>query len=93
MKNNNNTQLQIRIDERTKREARKVFETYGLDISTAVKMMLKQAIFTKRIPFEVRDENGFTPQYREILDEAIKDVEISDEIYESTDDLFKALSR
>lgn len=90
---NNNTQLQIRIDTKTKKEAKKVFENFGLDLSTAVKMMLKQAIFTKRIPFEIKDENGFTAKFRDELDQAIKDAESSSESYASTDELFKALAR
>lgn len=89
----NNTQLQIRIDSKTKNEAKKVFENFGLDLSTAVKMMFKQAIFTKRIPFEIRDENGFTAKFRDELDKAIKDAESSSESYQSTEELFKALKR
>lgn len=90
--NKQNSQLQIRIDSKTKNEAKKVFENFGLDISTAVKMMLKQAIFTKRIPFEIKDENGFTEKFRNELDEAIKDAESSKKPYKSINKLFRALS-
>ncbi|KKQ63199.1 MAG: Addiction module antitoxin, RelB/DinJ family [Candidatus Falkowbacteria bacterium GW2011_GWD2_38_42] len=85
--------MQIRIDTKTKKEAKKVFEAFGLDLSTAVKMMLKQAIFTKRIPFEIKDENGFSVKFRDELDKAIKDAESSSESYQSTEELFKALAR
>lgn len=86
-----NTQLQIRIDAKTKKEAKKVLETYGLDISTAVKMMLKQAIFTKRIPFPLRDENGFSGKFRDELDEAIKDAKKSKKSFNSIDALVNDL--
>ena len=89
----NNTQLQIRIDEKTKKEAKKVFENFGLDISTAVKMMLKQAIFTNKIPFEIRDENGFSTEFRKELDASIEDTESAKKSYNSMDDLFRALEK
>ena len=65
------TTIQIRIDEKTKREAKKVFAELGLDISSATKLFYKKALATKSIPFEVRTENGFTlSQEREIIRES-----------------------
>lgn len=55
------TTIQIRVDEKTKREAKKLFESLGTDISGATKMFFAQAIRTKSIPFEVRTSNGYTP--------------------------------
>ena len=64
------TTIQIRIDSKTKKEAKKLFESFGLDISSATKMFIKQSLNTKSIPFEVRTENGFTrAQEEEILKE------------------------
>ena len=45
------TTLQIRIDENTKRKAKKTFENMGLDISSGVKLFLEQVITTQSIPF------------------------------------------
>lgn len=62
------TTIQIRIDEKDKKQAQKVFEELGLDISSATKLFYKKAVITRSIPFEVRTENGFTPaQEREML--------------------------
>ncbi|MDP2656340.1 MAG: type II toxin-antitoxin system RelB/DinJ family antitoxin [bacterium] len=55
------TQIQIRIDERTKRDAQKVLETVGLDLSSAIKVYLKQVIIHKGIPLMLVTENGLTP--------------------------------
>ncbi|MDP2704293.1 MAG: type II toxin-antitoxin system RelB/DinJ family antitoxin [bacterium] len=52
--------IQVRIDERTKRVAKKAFQEMGLDISSAVKLFLKNVVITQSIPFEVRTKNGFT---------------------------------
>ena len=46
-----NTTIQIRIDEVTKRKAQKKFRALGLDLSSGVKLVLKQAIETETIPF------------------------------------------
>lgn len=54
------TTIQIRIDTKVKREAKKLFENLGLDISSATKLFYVQALKAKAIPFEIRTENGFT---------------------------------
>jgi DNA-damage-inducible protein J len=56
-----NTQtIQIRIDIDTKNKAQKVLNGMGFDMSSAVKVFLKQVINTGSIPFEIRTKNGFT---------------------------------
>ena len=62
------TTIQIRIDEKTKRDSSRVFEKLGLDTSAAVKMYLRQVIARRGIPFRVVTENGLTlEQEDEIL--------------------------
>jgi len=60
----NNTKLQsniqVRIDLRTKKDAQKILDCLGLDISSAVKLFLRSVIVTQSIPFEIRTKNGFT---------------------------------
>ena len=53
--------IQIRIDEKTKRSAKKVLDELGLDMSSAIKLYLKQISVKKGIPFPLVTENGFTP--------------------------------
>jgi DNA-damage-inducible protein J len=52
--------IQIRIDAKTKREARKTLEGLGLDMSSAVKLFLVNVINRQGIPLELLTENGFT---------------------------------
>lgn len=62
------TTIQIRVDEKTKRDSARVLKELGLDLSSAIKVYLKQIVHTKGIPFPVVTENGFTPKReREIL--------------------------
>ncbi|MES2059472.1 MAG: type II toxin-antitoxin system RelB/DinJ family antitoxin [Patescibacteria group bacterium] len=67
----NTTTIQIRIDTKTKNETKKLFDTLGLDLSSATKLFYVQALRARAIPFEIRTENGFTPsQEREMIKEA-----------------------
>ena len=50
------TTLQIRIDKKEKEETKKVFKKLGLNISTAIRMFLRQAALTKSLPLEVSEE-------------------------------------
>ena len=43
----------IKIDEKTKKEAQKLFKDLGLNLSTAINIFLKQAIREKGIPFYI----------------------------------------
>jgi len=54
------TTIQIRIDEKTKRSAKKVLDTLGLDMSTAIKAYLKQITISESIPFPLITQNGLT---------------------------------
>ncbi len=64
------TTLNIRIDERIKKDASKMFARMGLDMSSAVKLFLYQSVEEQRIPFELRTVNGYTKEYEsEILKE------------------------
>lgn len=67
----NNEQIQIRIDAETKREAKKILDNLGMDMSSAVKLFFRQVINAKNLPFELRGENGLTLRNAEILRESI----------------------
>lgn len=45
--------IQIRIDKKEKEEARRVLEELGLDMSSAIKLFLKQVVIQKGLPFDV----------------------------------------
>ena len=52
--------IQICINEKDKNAAKKIFDKLGLDMSSAVKLFLKQATLRKGLPFLVTTENGLT---------------------------------
>lgn len=54
--------IQVRIDDNTKTAADSLFNSLGLDISTAVRMFISSALDNNGLPFEVKkaktDMNG-----------------------------------
>ena len=48
------SQIAVRVDDELKKEATAIFNELGLDMSTAVKLFLKQSVLTRSIPFEVK---------------------------------------
>lgn len=71
MATKNSEQLQIRIDSKTKKEAKEIFDNLGMDMSSAIKLFFRQVINAKNLPFELRGENGLTLRNAEILRESI----------------------
>jgi|SRR3989339_866885 len=64
----NMSTLQVRIDEKTKKLAKKVLDRIGMDMSSAVKVFFRQIVITNGLPFQPLTENGLTEkQEREIL--------------------------
>lgn len=61
------TTIQVRIDEKTKAKARKVFHKMGLDVSSGIKLYLRRVAQDEAIPFVVRTENGYTPEQEQQL--------------------------
>ncbi|MGK7219236.1 type II toxin-antitoxin system RelB/DinJ family antitoxin [Streptococcus agalactiae] len=47
----------VRVDAQLKDEATKLFQSLGLDMSTAVKMFLIQSVKTQSIPFEIKNKS------------------------------------
>ena len=47
-------QIAVRVDDELKKEATAIFNELGLDMSTAVKLFLKQSVLTRSIPFDVK---------------------------------------
>lgn len=65
------TTLQIRIDKKDKEAVKKVFDSLGMTLSSAIKLFLRQAQKTKSLPIKGLTENGFTPEYEaELIKEA-----------------------
>lgn len=63
--------LQTRVDTKTKQEAERLFESLGLDMTTAIRLFLRQAINQQRIPFDiVPPQYNFTEETLSAIEEA-----------------------
>lgn len=61
------TTIQIRIDEKTKAKAKRVFNKMGLDVSSGIKLYLSRVAQDGGVPFILRTENGYTPEQEQQL--------------------------
>ena len=75
------TTIQVRIDDKTKKDAKKVLNELGLDMSSAIKVYLKQIAITKSIPLTLQTENGLTPEFEDLVlrsdDEATQERDVT----------------
>lgn len=63
--------LQTRVDTETKLEAESLFDSLGLDITTAIRLFLRQSINQQRIPFDiVPPKYNFSDETLAAIDEA-----------------------
>ncbi len=73
--------IQLRIDDATKKSAKTILDKLGIDMSSAIKIYLKQIVINKGIPFKLLTENGMTiKQEQEILkasEEARKGINVT----------------
>jgi DNA-damage-inducible protein J len=85
------TVLQTRVDVETKKEAEELFDSLGLDTTTAIRLFLKQSINQQRIPFDiVPPQDNFSDQVIAAIEEAKKiSRDPSVKSYSNTKDLLK----
>jgi DNA-damage-inducible protein J len=83
--------IQIRIDAKTKREARKTLDALGLDMSSAVKLFLTNVVIRQGIPLDLRTENGFTIEQEQLMITETKNAQKNGKQYANLDDLFADL--
>lgn len=57
---NSSKTVQVRIDEQTKAQAKKVLDTLHLTMSEAICLFLRQVVLHRGIPFEVKIPNSLT---------------------------------
>ncbi len=68
--------LQVRLDNQLKKEADLFFSAAGLDITTAVRMFLRQVVIRQAIPFEIVASDAFhAPANQKVLKKAIRQLE------------------
>lgn len=65
--------LQTRVDNSVKQEAESLFASLGLDMTTAIRLFLKQSINQQRLPFDiVPPQYSFSKETLAAIDEARK---------------------
>ena len=63
--------LQTRVDTETKLEAESLFDSLWLDITTAIRLFLRQSINQQRIPFDIiPPKYNFSEETLAAIDEA-----------------------
>lgn len=83
------TTITIRTNNKTKAEAKELFASLGMDMSTALNIFLKKALNYRGIPFEVVDE---TPNAETLaaIDDAMNNRDMSGP-YSTVEELMEAL--
>ena len=66
-----NTYINVRVDEKTKKEVEDILDILGINMSTAVDLFLSQIILNKGIPFKVKLPNKDTIKKEQELAEAL----------------------
>ena len=84
-----NVSMNIRIDKDIKKQAQKLFSEFGLDMTTAINMFLRQAIREQKIPFELK-LNSLNVETIEALKDAMQKRNLSRE-FSNVKDLIEDL--
>ena len=90
---NSQDTIQIRIDSKTKKAARKTLEGVGIDMSSAVKLFLTNVINHKGIPLDLRTENGFTLIQEQAFIAETEEAKSGAKRFATVDALMKDLTR
>lgn len=78
--------INIRVDDNLKEESKEILDSLGLDLSSGIKIFLKQVVLNKGIPFEVTLNK---PDIVNALDD-IKNNRV--ETFDSVEELMKDLN-
>lgn len=77
--------LRVRIDDELKEESAKILEELGLDLSTGIRIFLKQVVTERAIPFKIT----LTPS---LINQALDDIKQGNvESFDSVAELFEDL--
>ena len=90
--------ISVNVDENVKHNAQKVLNEIGMDLTTAVDLLLRTIVREERIPFELRTEKAYREdiykQYiRAELDKSKNEAADPDAQWLSQDDLMTQLKK
>jgi DNA-damage-inducible protein J len=77
----------VRVDERTKAGAASVLEDIGLDVSTAVRMFLRQIIIRGQMPIELVQDPFYSETNQAALRESIQQLNGGDTVSRTLNEL------
>lgn len=79
----------VRVDAQLKDEATKLFQSLGLDMSTAVKMFLIQSVKTQSIPFEIKNKSFISDEeFQKLVELKSKGIRVRADDPESVKEFF-----
>jgi DNA-damage-inducible protein J len=84
--------LHVRLDDKRKKQAQKILEQLGLDLSQAVRLFIHQICITDGVPLRLLTENGFSVDDEGALLRDAQAARVGKEVkrYKNVDDLFRA---
>jgi len=82
----------VRVDTATKEAAAAIYERIGLDVSTAVRMFLKQTVNRGGLPMDISPDPFYTDENLAALRESIAQAERGEVVVKTMDEL-KAMAR
>lgn len=90
--NMSSVSMNIRMDKTIKEQAQELFSEFGLDMTTAINMFLRQSIREQKIPFELK-LNIPNNETLEALNEVkqMKENPSIGKAYDNVDDMIKEL--
>jgi len=77
----------VRVDEQTKQNATNVLADIGLDVSTAVRMFLRQVAIRGQMPIELLQDPFYSESNQAVLRASIAQLDAGRVIAKTTDEL------
>ena len=68
------TTITFKVDDEMKKEATELYKSMGLDLSSALRLFIKQSLVTRSIPFAIKAD-----ELAPVLDDVVKGVNMSEE--------------
>ncbi|HEP4652497.1 type II toxin-antitoxin system RelB/DinJ family antitoxin, partial [Streptococcus agalactiae] len=79
----------VRVDDQLKDDATELFQSLGLDMSTAVKMFLIQSVKTQSIPFEIKNQSSVSDEeFQNLVETKLKGIRVKASDPESVNAFF-----
>ena len=88
------TTVSLRLPEDLKKQATDVFNEYGLDWSSAMRMILTQVVSENAIPVNLSRYSDISPTMKSNIEKSLQEYKIGDyKTADSADELFEELDK